>query len=69
MISSARAQRWPIVLLNGEVPPQVQHCGLARIAADSFALHQPVGVVAFAGGGIVGVGASAIHAEKIAQSG
>ena len=58
-----------MVLLNSEVPPQVQQRGLARTAADPLALDQSIGEVAFAGGGIVGVGATYIHAAKIAQTG
>ena len=42
-----------MVLLNSEVPPQVQQRGLARTAADPLALDQSIGEVAFAGGGIV----------------
>ena len=62
-------QRRPMVLLNGEVPPQVKQRGLARTAADPLALDQSIGEVAFAGSGIVGVGATYIHAAKIAQTG
>ena len=64
-----RTQCRPMVLLNSEVPSQVQQRGLARTAADPLALDQSIGEIAFAGGGIVGVSATYIHAAKITQTG
>ena len=58
-----------MVLLNGDVPYQVKQRGLARTAADPLAFDQSIGEVAFASGGIVGVGATYVHAAKIAQAG
>ena len=58
-----------MVLLNGKVSTQVQQRGLARTAADPITLDQSIGEIAFASSGIVGVGATYIHAAKIAQTG
>jgi len=42
---------------------------LTRTAADPLAFDQSMGEIAFAGGGIVGVSATYIHAAKITQVG
>ena len=56
-----------MVLLNGEVPPQVEQRGLTRTVADPLALDQSIGEVAFAGSGIVGVGATYTCCEDSAD--
>ena len=42
---------------------------MARLAVDALICDQTVRIVAFAGGGIIGVGSSYIHAANITQGG
>jgi hypothetical protein len=56
-----------MVLLNSKVPPSSATL-IGAYCRDPLALDQSIGEVAFAGSGIVGVGATYIHAAKITQT-
>ena len=57
----AGTQQRPVRLIHIEMAPQVEQGDLPDFAVDPFGLDQPMGVVAFAGGGVAGLGASNEH--------
>ena len=57
----AGTQQGPVRLIHIEMAPQVEQADLPGLAVDPFGLDQPMGVVAFAGGGVAGLGTSNEH--------
>ena len=63
-IVDASAQRWPLALVDIEVPSQIEQGTLSHFVADAFGAHEAVCEVGLAGGGGAGLGAPDEHGTQ-----
>ena len=60
-------KRSPQILINSEVPAQIQEGHLTRFAIHALASYQAIGVITFARGRVIGMSSTDVHDAKIAQ--